>query len=372
MTQIRCPHCHNLIDIDQALTQELEGRLRERMERELKEQIERTYTLQIQRLHQELEEKSRQVVQLYEAQARIRQLEREKEEALARAKREMQEELTTLLQRERQQLQEELRQQEEELRQRIALETQMELKEKEIQLQQLKQQLQEAQRKIEQKSQQLQGEVQELLIEEWLRANFPLDEIQQIRQGARGGDCLQIVNDTHLPRCGTIYYESKRTKEFQRAWIEKLKEDMREVGADVGVIVTQTMPKGMDRMGLIEGVWVCTFQEFKALSAILRHHLIALASLKRSQQNSKEKMELLYNYLTSNEFRMHIEAIIESFTQMQEELDREKRAMQRIWKQREKQLQKVLTTTSQMYGALQGIVGGAIPPIHLLELPYDN
>jgi len=423
MSQIKCPNCGTLIDIDQVLYEQLESAAKAKLQKEIAEhrqkyreameelkaqkeaielqqkrlaqeaemkaqellqkelakekqrikaQIQQEQESLIKNLQAELAQKSDQVKELYETKAALEKLKREKEEALQAAKLEAQKELNKTLEMERAKMKELLQKEEEALRKKIASEAELKLKEKELQLEQLKKQLEEAKQKAEQSSQQLQGEAQELLIEEWLAAKFPYDTIEEVKKGARGGDCIQRVNDPALPNCGTIYYESKRTKEFQKSWIEKFKEDMRAIGADVGVLVTQAMPKGMERMGLVDGVWVCSFEEFKALSLILREHLIKLAFAKRSQENRADKMELLYTYLTSNEFRMHVEAIVESFSQMKEDLEKEKRAMQRIWKQREKQLEKVIESTTSMYGAIKGIAGNAIGHVKALELPFEE
>ena len=219
---------------------------------------------------------------------------------------------------------------------------------------------------------QMQGEVQELAIEEWLQSHFPLDHIEEIKKGARGGDCIQIVNTRTRQHCGSIYYESKRTKDFQPTWIEKFKEDMRQKGATFGVLVTEAMPKDMDRLGQKDGIWICTLEEFKGLSQVLRESIILLHQSGLSQENKGEKMELLYDFLTGNEFRMQVEAIVEGFTQMQRDLDSEKRAMESIWKKREKQIQKVLNNTTAMYGSVKGIAGNAIGSIKSLELPMDE
>ena len=230
----------------------------------------------------------------------------------------------------------------------------------------------EMQRKAEQGSMQLQGEVQELAIEGWLREQFPLDTIQEVKKGALGADCLQVVNTRHAQNCGKIYYESKRTKAFQSAWIEKFKNDIRNNGADIGVLVTEAMPKDMDRMGLIDGVWVCSFQEFKGLCSVLREHIVLLHTATASQENRGDKMEMLYNFLTSTEFRLQIEGIVEGFTQMQQDLEREKRSMQGHWKKREKQIRKVIDNTVSMHGSIKGIAGNAIQPVKALELPSGD
>ncbi|WP_201352057.1 DUF2130 domain-containing protein [Hydrogenimonas urashimensis] len=334
-------------------------RERRQLEEELKTKIAEEQKEQIEMLNKELAEKSEQVKELNRAKAQIEQLKRAGEEAVEKAKLEAEKMLSERLAKER-----------DKIAKTLAEQSELKLKEKESQLEQLRRQLEEAKRKAEQGSQQMQGEVQELAIETWLSAHFPFDTIEEIRKGVRGADCLQIVNTREIPNCGTIYYESKRTKEFQKSWIEKFKADIREKGADIGVLVTEALPKGMERMGLVEGVWVCTYEEFKALSAILREQIIRVALTAQSQENRSDKMSLLYSYLTSNEFRMQIEAIVEGFTQMQADLESEKRAMMRIWKQREKQIAKVLDNTTALYGSIRGIAGNAIGHIRALELPH--
>ena len=171
---------------------------------------------------------------------------------------------------------------------------------------------------------QLQGEVQELAIEEWLADSFLLDTINEIKKGALGADCLHIVNTREKENCGLIYYESKRTKTFQPAWIEKFKTDIREKNADVGVLVTESMPLDMSSLGLKDGIWICSFEEFPNLSVVLRDSIIKLSNVVDSQENKGDKMELLYNYLTGNEFKLQVEAIVEGFTQMKQTLNLKK------------------------------------------------
>jgi hypothetical protein len=258
-----------------------------------------------------------------------------------------------------------------ELEQKLAsdLKVKFELKEREYQqrLDTVSRQLEEAKNKAEQGSQQLIGEVQELAIEEYLIEQFPGDEIAEIGKGQRGGDCLHnVMYNGHA--CGSIYYESKRTKVFASEWVEKLKSDMRLKGADIGVIVTSAMPKNMERFGQLNGIWICTFAEFKALCHVLRELLVKVAVAARSQDNKADKMSLLYTYLISNEFRMQIEAIVEGFETMREDLSKERAAMEKIWKQRERQLEKVLLSTAGMYGSIKGIAGSDVGNVGLLEL----
>lgn len=230
--------------------------------------------------------------------------------------------------------------------------------------------IEEMKRKQEQGSMQLQGEVMELAIEEWLASNFPLDTIDEIKKGVNGADCLQIVNTRGLQNCGTIYYESKRSKAFQPAWIEKFKNDIRAKKVNLGVLVTEVMPSGMDRMGFKDGIWICTFEEFKGLSAVLRQSVIKVSEAVQSQENKGDKMEMLYDFLTSNEFRLQMEGIVEGFSQMEADLTAEKRSTMAHWKKREKQIHKVVSNTIHMYGSIRGIAGNAIQTVKALELDY--
>ncbi|WRG20799.1 DUF2130 domain-containing protein [Helicobacter pylori] len=312
-------------------------------------------------LQKELDEKSKQVRELHQKEAEIERLKRENNEAESRLKAENEKKLNEKLDLEREKIEKALHEKNE-----------LKFKQQEEQLEMLRNELKNAQRKAELSSQQLQGEVQELAIEEFLRQKFPLDSIEEIKKGQRGGDCIQVVHTREFQNCGKIYYESKRTKEFQKAWVEKLKSDMREIGADVGVIVSEALPKEMERMGLFEGVWVCSFEEFKGLSAVLREGVIQVGLAKKSQENKGDKVNLLYHYLTSSEFSMQVNAIIEGFEQLRADLESEKRAMARIWKSREKQIDKVFEGTINMYGSIKGIAGNVIGQVKALELGYDG
>lgn len=312
-------------------------------------------------LQKELDEKSKQVQELHQKEAEIERLKRENNEAESRLKAENEKKLNEKLETERERIEKALHEKNE-----------LKFKQQEEQLEMLRNELKNAQRKAELSSQQFQGEVQELAIEEFLRQKFPLDCIEEIKKGQRGGDCIQVVHTREFQNCGKIYYESKRTKEFQKAWVEKLKGDMREIGADVGVIVSEALPKEMERMGLFEGVWVCSFEEFKGLSTVLREGVIQVSLAKKSQENKGDKVNLLYHYLTSSEFSMQVSAIIEGFEQLRAELENEKRAMARIWKSREKQIEKVFEGTINMYGSIKGIMGNAIGQVKALELGYDG
>lgn len=311
-------------------------------------------------MEKELSEKSEKLRELSKMEGEIAKLQREKLEMKDAIEAEAQKQLNATLTVER----EKIRKQEDD-------KNELKFAALQKQLEDQKKLTEEMKRKQEQGSMQLQGEVMELAIEEWLASQFPLDTIDEIKKGANGADCLHIVNTRELQNCGTIYYESKRTKAFQPAWIEKFKNDIRAKKVNLGVLVTEVMPSGMERMGYKDGIWICTFEEFKGLSAVLRQSLILVSQAVQSQENKGDKMEMLYDFLTSNEFRLQMEGITEGFTQMQSDLSSEKRAMQRIWSQREKQIDKVINNTVHMYGSIRGIAGNAIQAVKALELENE-
>ena len=331
------------------------------LEEKLKAKLLGEQSEQFEALQKELNEKSEQIKELNRTKAEIEKLKREKGELKEAIEAASQKKLNELLVAEK----DKIRKSEED-------KNELRFKEMQMQLEAQKKLTEEMKRKQEQGSMQLQGEVQELAIEEWLAAQFPLDTIEEIKKGARGGDCIQIVNTRTEQNCGKIYYESKRTKDFQPSWIEKFKNDIREKGANIGVLVTEVMPSDMDRMGLKEGIWICNYDEFKGLCNVLRESIVKVNLAISSQENKGDKMHMLYDYLTSNQFRMQIEAIVEGFTSMKTALDSEKRAMQRIWKEREKQIDKVTANTIDMHGSIKGIAGNAIQSVKALELSGDE
>jgi hypothetical protein len=222
-------------------------------------------------------------------------------------------------------------------------------------------------RKAEQGSMQLQGEVLELALEELLRAAFPFDTIEEVAKGTRGADCVQLVKNNLGQVCGKIIYESKRTKAFTQEWIEKLKGDMRSQQADIAVIVSEVLPRDMEAFGFKDGVWICRFSDVKALAFLLRDSLIKINVALVSQENRGDKMQMLYDYLTGNEFRQNIEAVMEGFIAMKDGITREKVQMEKLWKEREKQLDKVLLNTTQFFGSIKGIAGNAVGDLKMLE-----
>ncbi|MDR0792086.1 MAG: DUF2130 domain-containing protein [Chitinophagaceae bacterium] len=225
----------------------------------------------------------------------------------------------------------------------------------------------EMRRKAEQGSTQLQGEIQELALEELLQKTFPFDTIEEVAKGIRGADCTQQVRNQFGQEAGKIIYESKRTKEFSGEWIEKLKADMRSLNADVAVIVTQTLPKDMERFGEKDGVYICNFSEVRSVALLLRNALLKIAESKKGQENKGEKMAMLYDYLTGNEFNEQWKAIREGFLSMKISIQKERDAMEKLWKAREKQLEKVLLNAAHIKGSVEGIAGADAVNLNLTE-----
>jgi hypothetical protein len=344
--------------------EKLQSKLKEErliLEKQLKTKIAEEQSEQVAMMQKELLEQSEKLKELSRSKAEIERLKREKNEmkesVMAEAERALNQKLI---------------EEKDKIRKTEQDRNELAIKELQKQLEDQKRLTEEMKRKQEQGSMQLQGEVQELAIEEWLAVSFPLDTIVEIKKGVRGGDCIQTINTRTRQNCGTIYYESKRTKDFQPSWIEKFKNDIRDKGASVGVLVTEVLPTDLDRMGLKEGIWICTYEEFKGLCKVLRESIIQVSNALASQENKGEKMAMLYSYLTSNTFHMQIEAIVEGFTQMKMDLDYEKRSMQKIWKMREKQLEKVIDNTIDMHGSIKGIAGNAIQDIKQLDMPYTD
>jgi hypothetical protein len=246
-------------------------------------------------------------------------------------------------------------------------EYQLKVKELEKQLDDQRKLAEEMKRKAEQGSMQMQGEVQELLLEELLKSSFPFDEIVEVGKGVRGADCIQVVRNNLGQEAGKIIYESKRTTAFAQEWIEKLKTDMRSQGADIAIIVTQAFPKDMERFGEKEGVYICSYQEVKSVALLLRTALLKLFDAKKNQLNKGDKMSFLYDYLTSNEFNEQWKAIGEGFRQMRQSIQKERDAMEKLWKSREKQLEKVLLNAMHIKGSIEGIAGADSINMNLLE-----
>jgi hypothetical protein len=243
----------------------------------------------------------------------------------------------------------------------------LKFKELEKQREDYKRLAEEMQRKLEQGSMQLQGEVMELALEALLRSLFPFDHVEEVPKGVKGADCILHIRNPLAQACGSIIFESKRTKQFSTDWIDKLKDDQRLKNADLAVLVTEALPKDYKHMNAYNGIWICTFQEVKPLVTLLRDSLLRIHAAQTAQNNRGDKMQMLYTYLTSNEFKLCISAIAEGFKEIREGITRERMQMEKHWKEREKVLDRVLQQTMQFYGSVKGIAGNAIDDIPVLE-----
>ncbi len=347
-------------DLQATLSRELKDQ-KIQTQRELREAFEIEQKESMALLQKELQDKSEQVKELNNATIEIARLKREKGEISSQAKADAQVELGKMLQEEK-----------EKIAKSFAEQNELKLKAKDEQIEQIKRDFDNAQRKLEQGSMQIQGEALELVIESWIESQFPFDTVEEVKKGAFGADCIEYVNTREIPNCGIICYESKDAKAWSANWISKLKQDMISINADIGVLVTTVYPKDMRRMGFVDGIWVCSLDEFKGSVSLLRESLIRLRQTIKKDENRADKMNLLYDYMTGNEFSMQMKAIVDGFIKMQDELAKEKRSLMASWKRREKTIDGVLANTTEMYGALQGIAGSsAIVHIDALELPED-
>ena len=405
-TQINCPKCGNTFNVEDVLAQQIEIKYKNELnsriseietsfrkkeqnivliekqlkqkeddidkqvayklqqesvkkEKEIKEKLEQNYSDQIKLLSDENETNKKNLQQLNRTKIENEQLKRKLDEQKDAIEAEFEQKLT-----------ERLKEESSLIRKKEAERIELKLREKEEVINSMKEQMDEMKRKAEQGSMQLQGEVQELVIEETLRELFPTDTISEVAKGMKGADVVQTVRNRKMIECGTILYESKRTKNFSEEWISKLKNDALSAKAEICIIVTEAMPEGIEKIGYRDGVWICSFNDFKGLVIVVRESLIKIQEVYASQSNKGDKMQMLYDYLTGNEFKMQIAAIAEGFENLQDGYIKEKRAMERIWKEREKQLERILMNTNHFIGSIQGIAGSSIP--QLQKLGGDN
>jgi hypothetical protein len=291
----------------------------------------------------------------------------QKEQALQHREAELEISVQKKLIEERTKLKEQLQKEEQDKNNLKDQEHQLQVRELLKQIEDQKKLTEEMMRKQEQGSMQLQGEVQELLLEEMLQNSFPFDLVAEVGKGVRGADCVQTVRTQFGQEAGKIIYESKRTKDFAADWIEKLKADMRSTGADVAVIVTQAFPKEMDRFGEKEGVYICNFSEVRSVALLLRNALLKIAEVRKSQENKGDKMIMLYDYLTGGEFSEQWKAIREGFMAMKLSIQKERDAMERLWKAREKQLEKVMLNATHVRASIEGIAGSDAVNLSLID-----
>jgi hypothetical protein len=365
---IPCPHCGKTIALTEALRADIEASLRQQFDEQMQANLTRAredalkaaerktvqeidaLKEQVREQMQALDEARRQELAL---RKRERELERKQEELELAVTRELDKERARIVL---------------EAQERIAEQHRLKDAEKERQLMDLRRQIEELKRKAEQGSQQLQGEVGECELEAVLRTTFPADDVRAVAQGVRGADLHQIVIDSRGVRCAAILWECKNAKNWSDAWIGKLKADQRSLNADVSVLVTSSLPKGFTRFGMIDGVLVCDFASASGIAAIVRTNLLQLSHARNAAINKGEKLELLHRYLSGVAFRQRVEAVVESFVAMRADLEQERRAAERAWSRRARQIDAVTLGIAGMYGDLQGLVP-ALPHIPLLELP---
>jgi hypothetical protein len=388
-TLIICPNCKNEFASEDAIAKVLEKEFETKLNKE-REALSKQFSsqqLELERLQKEFEEKKKKENELfaeklqkekqkmegelleqlrksisgdYENQLKMleqsnldneeklrtaRQKELEflkKEQELKNKEADLEIQIQKKLQEERVHITEQVRKHETEKNSLKDTEFQMRLKELEKQLEDQKKLADEMRRKAEQGSMQLQGEVQELLLENILREKFPFDLIQEVGKGVEGADCIQVVRNSSGKECGKIIYESKRAKGWNNVWLDKLKSDMRNKGADMAILVTQSFPKGVDRFSQREGIWICSYAEVASVAAVLRNAVMCVSDAKVSQENKGEKMQMLYDYMASNEFRQKWDSIVETYLGMQKQLSEEKVRTQKNWSQRERQLDTIL------------------------------
>ena len=376
---IACPSCGKRIPLTRALRAEIETSLKAEFgerERDLREEFERTLEADRERVEKEaakrIEKKLGQEVAGLKDQLKdqARELDdarrvelalRKREQALERKQADLEVSIARGLADEREKLVTETKD-------RLADEHRLKDSEKERQLADMRRQIEDLKRKADQGSQQLQGEAGEDQLEAVLRNAFPIDDISGIGQGVRGADILQVVVDSRGARRGAILWECKNARNWSDGWIAKLKTDQRSLRADVAVLVTASLPKDCRRFTMIDGVLVTDFACAGALAAVLRSNLLELAQARHAALQKHDTLELLYRYLSGLEFRQRVEAVVEAFTAMRADLEQERRAAERAWSRRAKQIDAVTFNVSGLYGDLQGMVP-SLAPIGLLELP---
>jgi hypothetical protein len=343
------------VELEERLRKESEERLRA-LVAETEKRVRAADALEREQLQARLDEQAARLAQAQQAELELRK----KAEDLEARSRELDLELARRLDAKKSEW-------EASLRQLLAAEQDLKLKEKEKQIEDMKRVIDDLKRKSEQGSQERQGEVLELDIETALAQHFPLDQIAPVKKGARGADVIHTVRNDALEVCGRIVWEAKNARNWSNGWLAKLKDDRQEAGAALAVLVTTALPEGVRGFGCVEGVWVSDRASYLALAAALRAQLIEVARAQAVASGVSTKMELLYQYLTGPEFRSRIETIVATFNALREQLERERRAMLKQWAEREKLIERVVTSTTTMHGALAGIVGGALPAIPALE-----
>lgn len=362
-TTLICPNCKKPISIDQALKSQLEDRIKQGLRDEFNQKY---VSLKLQLSEKSQKEKLELQEQLSKNKKEIEEF-RENELILRKKARELEEKEKNLELEKQRQIDEERKKIQEKTETEVTEKFHLKDKEKDQLIESLKKSLDEAQRKASVGSQQLQGEVMELELAEILKREFPIDEMSEVGKGVRGADLIQVVKDQIGREAGKIIWESKRTKAFTGEWILKLKEDMREAKADISVIVSTVLPSGAKFFTQKDGVYITQFDFVLQVALILRKSLLDIAQTKALSVGKNEKIESLYRYITSSEFAQRIDSMLETYSKMQQTLDKEKMVIQKIWAQREKEIERLKTNTLSMHGSLSGLIDEPMAEIKTLE-----
>ncbi len=358
MNTFLCPHCGKDVELSEAVKHQLEETVRAETEARVRKEITEQASIELEDLKKTISEKDKKMDEMRKAEMDLREQKRNLEER----EKSMELEMARRIDEQKKNLSQEIRKQADE-------EYRFKEMEKEKVISQLRDALDDARRKASQGSQQLQGEVLELDLEENLRASFPGDLIEPVGKGVRGADIRQVVKTPLGNICGTILWESKRTKAWSDEWATKLKEDLRAEKADVPIIVTMAFPKDMNpSMGLYDGVWVVKYDLALILAQLIRKNILDVARQKAVSAQKSDKASLLYDYVMGHEFRQQIESLIEVYKEMHDQVDKERAAFERIWKAREAQQKRLMLATVNVYGSMQGLVGGSMPQIKGIEL----
>ncbi|MDD2487230.1 MAG: DUF2130 domain-containing protein [Candidatus Gracilibacteria bacterium] len=383
---IICPNCSTKINLDEIAKhkyneelQKNEEKLKkdfEKREEEIKKEMwmkaleaaEKKKELETKDLNIQLEEFKKKQEESMKNELELRKKTRELEDKAKNQEIENIRKLDEEKKKLEEKMSEENKKKEEEMIRKIQEDQGKLLAEKDKQMEIMRKHLEEANRKANQGSQQIQGEIQENELKEILQKNFPLDIIEDVPTGIKGADLIHTVRNERGQSVGIILWESKNTKTWSADWIKKLKDDRVIAKADICILVTSTMPENIRHFGLMNDVWVSEFAYFLALTVAVRDKLLSIHQVSKSLVGKDEKMELLYNYLSSSEFKSKIENIIDAFKSLKDDLESEKRSMARIWAKREKELERIINNTSFLYGDMQGLMGASLGKIDYLEL----
>lgn len=346
---IKCPHCGKEFEATEALKHEIEQEVNESLSIKYKKEIEEVKRTSEKEAKERIEKLTNQISELLDEIKILRQKDEEREITMKRKLMDEEEKIKI------------------EVRQKAEEEHKLKDLEKDNKLQQALDQIESLKTKIQQGSQQTQGETLELELENKLRQEFPTDIISEVKKGQRGADVDQEVVDKLGRKCGKILWESKNAQ-WSDGWLAKLKEDQRQAKADLAVLVTVNLPEGVDSFAYRDGVWIVSWKHFIPLSWSLRFNLVSLYNERNNSEGKDEKMKILYQYLTGSEFKNRVEGIIDAFSVLQEELEKEKRYFNVKWAKQEKEIRRVIDHTHGMYGDLQGVIGKSLPEIKSLEL----